>query len=74
MISLFSAFFRHNGDCAHEITALAISAVPMLMANVISLPTGLLDNLLTSLLKTTKVCTYRKYIYFTILAQILSCS
>lgn len=47
--------FRHNGDCAHEITALAISAVPSLITCVNSLPAGILNTLLTTLLETTKV-------------------
>jgi len=50
-----TVFFRCNADCAREITALAISAVPSLMTNLSSLPTGLLNTLLTTLLETTKV-------------------
>jgi len=59
---LFGGFFRCNDDCTREITALAVSAVPSLMKNVISFPTGLLNTLLTSLLETTKVHVYHTFI------------
>ena len=50
-----SLFFRYNDDCARGITTLAASAVPSLMKNISSLPTGLLNTLLTTLLETSKV-------------------
>jgi len=43
-----NAFFRHNSDCAREVTALAVASVPLLMTNTKSFP----DEIQTTLLMT----------------------
>jgi len=57
-------FFRHNSSCANEITALAVTAVPSLMAHTDALPPDLLSTLLTSLLEVSKVHVRRTYTFY----------
>jgi len=66
----FYCFFRCNGDCEREITAFALSAVPSLIANVMSLPSDFLETLLMILLEKTKACVHRTCLYLMIISQI----